>query len=112
MPIYEYLCEKCGHEFEREQRISDPPARSCPECRGRKVTRLISRTAFVLKGGGWYADGYASKKGGAKDSTTSAKTDEGGEKGSSSTSKETPKSKSSKPTAHSKSGSSSSKSAA
>jgi putative FmdB family regulatory protein len=62
MPIYEYACDKCGHEFEREQRITDTPVKTCPACRSRKVRRLISRTAFVLKGSGWYSDLYASKK--------------------------------------------------
>ncbi len=62
MPIYEYECDKCGHEFEREQRMSDPPVKTCPKCKGRKVTKLISRSSFVLKGGGWYADGYADSK--------------------------------------------------
>ena len=68
MPIYEYECEKCGHEFEREQRITDDPVKTCPKCRSRKVKRLISQTSFVLKGGGWYNDLYASnKKGKAAD---------------------------------------------
>ena len=60
MPIYEYACDKCGHEFEAEQRITEDPLKSCPECRGRKVRRLISRTSFVLKGSGWYSDLYSS----------------------------------------------------
>src|SRR5687767_1770594 len=71
MPVYEYACDKCGHEFEAEQRISDDPIRTCPKCRARKVKRLISRTSFVLKGGGWYSDLYSSKsesKGEAKKS--------------------------------------------
>ncbi len=62
MPTYEYLCDKCGVEFEREQRISDDPIRTCPECGARRVKRLISNTSFVLKGGGWYSDLYASGK--------------------------------------------------
>jgi putative FmdB family regulatory protein len=65
MPIYEYACEKCESEFEVEQRITDSPIKSCPRCKSRKVKRLISRTSFVLKGGGWYSDLYASP--GAKD---------------------------------------------
>jgi putative FmdB family regulatory protein len=60
MPIYEYACDKCGHEFEAEQRITEAPLKSCPACRGRKVRRLISRTSFVLKGSGWYSDLYSS----------------------------------------------------
>ena len=62
MPTYEYLCGKCGHEFEREQRITEDPVKTCPQCRARKVQRLISRTGFVLKGSGWYSDLYASAK--------------------------------------------------
>ncbi|MDQ7005905.1 MAG: zinc ribbon domain-containing protein [Acidobacteriota bacterium] len=58
MPIYEYQCQKCGHEFEKIQKFSDRPVRRCPECGG-KTEKLISRSAFVLKGGGWYADGYS-----------------------------------------------------
>ncbi len=72
MPVYEYACSKCGHEFEAEQRITEPPIKSCPRCRARKVKRLISQTSFVLKGSGWYADLYASKS--AKD-TGAAKSD-------------------------------------
>ena len=66
MPIYEYACEKCGHEFEREQRITEDPVKTCPSCKAKKVRRLISRTAFVLKGGGWYSDLYSSSKAGAE----------------------------------------------
>jgi putative FmdB family regulatory protein len=65
MPIYEYACEKCESEFEAEQRITDDPIKSCPRCKSRKIKRLISRTSFVLKGGGWYSDLYSSS--GAKD---------------------------------------------
>ncbi len=60
MPIYEYACERCESEFEVEQRITDNPLKTCPRCRSKKVKRLISRTSFVLKGGGWYSDLYAS----------------------------------------------------
>ena len=86
MPTYEYLCDKCGHEFERQQRISDPPVKSCPSCKSRRVKKLISRTSFVLKGSGWYSDLYSSpkadsKKGGDSDSASSeSKGEKEGEK--------------------------------
>lgn len=67
MPVYEYACGKCGNEFEVEQRITDDPVRTCPSCRSRKVKRLISQTSFVLKGGGWYSDLYATPKKDAPD---------------------------------------------
>jgi len=78
MPIYEYACEKCGHEFEREQRITDAPVKTCPACRSRKVRRLISRTAFVLKGSGWYSDLYASPKPGKEGGGAADKEGAGG----------------------------------
>jgi putative FmdB family regulatory protein len=72
MPVYEYACDKCGHEFEAEQRITEPPLKTCPRCRARKLKRLISQTSFVLKGSGWYADLYSSK---AKPDSGEAKSD-------------------------------------
>lgn len=60
MPFYDYRCEKCGNEFEIEQKISEGPIKKCPKCGGR-VTRLISNTSFVLKGSGWYVTDYARK---------------------------------------------------
>ncbi len=65
MPIYEYLCEGCGLITEVIQKVSDPSPTSCPECGSKKIAKLVSRSAFQLKGGGWYADLYSSpKKGG------------------------------------------------
>ena len=78
MPIYDYACEKCEREFEVEQRITDDPLKTCPECKSRKIKRLISQTSFVLKGSGWYSDLYSSSKGDkseAKDSDKSSKSD-------------------------------------
>jgi len=78
MPIYEYQCGKCGHEFEREQRIVEDPIKKCPKCRSLQAKRLISRTSFVLKGGGWYNDLYSSPKPGKDDGGgASEKSDKG-----------------------------------
>src|ERR1700742_3140305 len=73
MPIYEYACAACGHEFEEWQKMSDAPVRTCPKCKKKKVERLISRTAFQLKGGGWYADLYSSSKPGESKADSSDK---------------------------------------
>jgi len=59
MPIYEYTCEACEHTFDHLQRMDDPPP-PCPECKGEKVKRNMSKgTSFQLKGGGWAEDGYS-----------------------------------------------------
>ena len=76
MPIYEYACEACGHTFEEWQKMSDPPVKTCPKCKKKKVQKLISQTAFQLKVSGWYKDLYSSSKPGA-----SARADSGGSSG-------------------------------
>jgi putative FmdB family regulatory protein len=62
MPIYEYQCKACGRECEYQQRMSDPEMTTCEACGEDKLERIISRTAFSLKGSGWYKDLYASAK--------------------------------------------------
>jgi putative FmdB family regulatory protein len=61
MPIYEYKCDGCGNQFELRQKFSDEPAKECPCCGGH-VSKLISQSAFALKGNGWYAQGYNKDK--------------------------------------------------
>lgn len=61
MPLYEYRCDACEHQFEVIQSFSAKPIRKCEKCGG-KVRKLISRAGFVLKGGGWYDSGYGSSK--------------------------------------------------
>ena len=60
MPVYEYRCTACNHQFELRQKFSDPPADHCPKCGG-IVRKMVSASAFSLKGGGWYGDGYNAK---------------------------------------------------
>ena len=62
MPLYEYQCNSCSNKFELRQKFSDPPATECPQCGG-EVAKIISSSAFSLKGGGWYSEGYNKGKG-------------------------------------------------
>ena len=64
MPIYEYVCEDCGEMTEAMQKISDPPLKTCPKCKG-SLKKVISNTSFILKGTGWYATDYANKGNGS-----------------------------------------------
>jgi len=62
MPTYEYECAACGHRFEEFQMISDKPLRTCPECKRRKLRRLIGAgSAVIFKGSGFYQTDYRSK---------------------------------------------------
>ena len=58
MPIYEYQCTKCGKIEEALQKVSDAPLTTCAHCSG-KLNKLISHSAFHLKGSGWYVTDYA-----------------------------------------------------
>ncbi len=76
MPIYEYGCQACGHTFERLQKVSAEPVSDCPECDvDGAVKKLVSRTSFVLKGGGWYKDHYGLKGGGSESTSSSESSD-------------------------------------
>ena len=58
MPFYEYRCESCGHELEALQKIADAPLVYCPECGEARLKKLVSKSEFRLKGGGWYATDF------------------------------------------------------
>ena len=60
MPVYEYRCTACSNQFELRQKFSDAAADHCPKCGG-AVHKMVSASAFSLKGGGWYGDGYGAK---------------------------------------------------
>lgn len=55
---YEYECTTCLHHWELEQSIKDIAEKNCPECKKETAKRLISAGNFILKGSGWYKDGY------------------------------------------------------
>jgi putative FmdB family regulatory protein len=82
VPTYDYVCDGCGHAFELFQSMTEPVKKTCPECRKKKLRRLIGAGgAIVFKGSGFYKTDYRSdsyKKGAAADSGGSKQ--EGGKK--------------------------------
>jgi putative FmdB family regulatory protein len=70
MPTYEYVCSKCGHEFEQFQSIADPPLTVCPKnrCarkkwgRGRVKRKIVAGGGLIFKGSGFYITDYRSDK--------------------------------------------------
>lgn len=70
MPTYEYVCGKCGHEFEKVQSIADKPLRTCPEAlcgrkkwgRGRVKRKISAGGGLIFKGSGFYTTDYRSEK--------------------------------------------------
>jgi putative FmdB family regulatory protein len=69
MPTYEYVCEKCGHEFEFLQSMSAVPLKTCPKdlCgrkkwgRGRVTKKISGGAGLLFKGSGFYITDYRSE---------------------------------------------------
>jgi putative FmdB family regulatory protein len=72
MPIYEYRCDACGHEFDELQKLADAPLTDCPSCGKPALIKKVSAAGFQLKGTGWYATDFKSKK---KDAPAEAKSE-------------------------------------
>jgi len=60
MPIYEYQCQACGHEYEALQKMSAEPLVTCPVCTKTELKKKISAAGFRLKGSGWYETDFKS----------------------------------------------------
>jgi putative FmdB family regulatory protein len=50
MPIYEYKCKKCDHEFETKQNRNDSPKKKCPSCGKFKLYKVISEPIIIIRG--------------------------------------------------------------
>ncbi len=101
MPIYEYVCDSCEHQFETIQKFSEDLLKTCPECEQDSLRKKISAAGFRLKGSGWYETDF--KSGNKRNVVTE-------DKKSSDESSETKKPDKSAPTSSSKDTSSSSES--
>lgn len=62
MPIYEYQCTDCGHQFDELQKMDDAPLIECPECSKASLVKLVSAPSFRLKGSGWYETDFKKDK--------------------------------------------------
>ena len=80
MPIYEYRCARCEHQFDAIQKFSEAPLTECPSCGQPELRKLISAPSFQLKGTGWYETDFKTKK-----KRDGAKADEGKEASAGST---------------------------
>ncbi len=62
MPIYEYQCNACDHQFDALQKMSDAPLSDCPACNKPALHKKISAPRFRLSGSGWYETDFKSDK--------------------------------------------------
>jgi putative FmdB family regulatory protein len=61
MPTYTYKCRRCGREFEKFQKITDPPGARCPACKGAADRVITGGAGLLFKGGGFYITDYRSE---------------------------------------------------
>jgi putative FmdB family regulatory protein len=85
MPTYEYRCPQCGTNFEKFQKMSDPPVAPCPGCGAEAERRISAGGGLVFKGSGFYitdyrGEGYkkAAQADGGASPSSSASSDSGG----------------------------------
>jgi len=57
MPVYAYICEDCGHEFEQQRRVTNRQAAPCPKCQG-SARKTIGAVGIIFKGSGWHCTDY------------------------------------------------------
>lgn len=58
MPIYSYICIRCGHGFDKLIRASEAQSiQSCPKCSEQAEKTVTAPAGFDLKGSGWYSKG-------------------------------------------------------
>ena len=65
MPVYEYRCRDCGHEFEIQQSMSDDTLTVCPSCSG-DLRKVFSPVGIAFKGSGFYKNDSGSRSGSSK----------------------------------------------
>ena len=69
MPTYEYICKKCGHEFEAVRSIAATPLKTCPKdsCgqkkwgHGKVAKKISAGAGLIFKGSGFYITDYRSE---------------------------------------------------
>jgi len=94
MPTYDYACDACSHEFERQQRITEKPLKKCPKCGKDKARRMIAGGGFILKGGGWESDLYSGPSNRSTSSETKSESSSSASESSGSSTKSDSKAKS------------------
>ncbi len=70
MPTYEYVCTKCGDQFEVVQSFSDDALTTCSKCKG-QLRKVFGSVGIVFKGSGFYK---TDSRGGSSASTPPAST--------------------------------------
>lgn len=89
MPVYEYRCRNCDHQFEVQQSFSDDTLTECPQCNG-QLRKVFAPVGITFKGSGFYktdsrsasSSGSGSGSSSSSSSTSSTSSSDSGTSGS------------------------------
>ena len=76
MPVYEYKCTKCSHQFELKRSFGEDSSAPCPICEG-EGRRLFSPVPIIFKGSGFYVTDNRAKNGNLEGDARSKQDDKG-----------------------------------
>ncbi len=76
MPVYEYKCTKCFHQFELKRSFGEDSSAPCPICEG-EGRRLFSPVPIIFKGSGFYVTDNRAKNGNLGGDARSKQDDKG-----------------------------------
>lgn len=86
MPLYEFKCRDCDHQWDERVQYR-APLPDCPECGSGEVKKVYHATALIFKGSGWHVNDYASGKAAANGTNGTESNGDGHENGGSSNGK-------------------------
>ena len=76
LPIYEYKCTKCSHQFELRRGFGEDTSAPCPRCKG-EGRRLFSPVTVIFKGSGFYVTDNRAKNANLEENAGSKQDDNG-----------------------------------
>jgi len=75
MPVYVYQCSNCDYQFEQQQKFSDNPLKTCPNCGKPVLHKVYMPVGVIYKGSGFYSTDHRSSSGTSLSSIHSKKPD-------------------------------------
>ena len=82
MPTYTYRCNKCNHQFDIRQRMSDEPLTTCSVCHTEQSLRkVLNSVGIVFKGSGFYVTDNRGKQNGVPSTNGKSSANGDGAKG-------------------------------
>ncbi|UCE97867.1 MAG: zinc ribbon domain-containing protein [Dehalococcoidia bacterium] len=74
MPVYEYICDNCGHKFEALRSINESTSVNCKKC-NTSARRIYASVPFIFGGTRWVGEVKPQETTTNKDKSNNTKTE-------------------------------------